>query len=84
MKRREAALASRGAAGIDPMMIKNFPSCCPMVHHDIINDIPEFNKAIMRAYGSLLCLKLPLILTCCPRSTCACYFPGVEQIVPTQ
>jgi hypothetical protein len=54
VKRREAALASRGAAGIDPMMIKNFPSCCPMVHHDIINDIPEYNKGIMRACASPL------------------------------
>ena len=49
VKRREAALASRGAAGIDPMLVKNFPSCCPMVHHDIVNDIPEYNKGIMRA-----------------------------------
>lgn len=62
VKRREAALASRGAAGIDPMMIKNFPSCCPMVHHDIINDIPEYNKAITRA-GFMLFLLTCLGLT---------------------
>jgi hypothetical protein len=47
--RREAALAAQGAGTVDPMLIKNFPSCCPMVHHDIVNDIPEYNKAITRA-----------------------------------
>ena len=32
------------------MTIKNFPPCCPVVHHDIANDIPDFNKNITRAY----------------------------------
>lgn len=47
--RREAALAARGAANLNPMMVKNFPSCCPIVHHDIANDIPANNKNITRA-----------------------------------
>jgi secretory carrier-associated membrane protein len=51
VRRREAALAQRGGAAIDPMLVKNFPSCCPMVHHDIANDIPSYNKNIMRAYA---------------------------------
>lgn len=55
IRRKEIALARRGAAGIDPMLIKNFPPCCPVAHHDITNDIPDFNKNIMRACASPLC-----------------------------
>ena len=68
VKRREAALASRGAAGIDPMMVKNFPSCCPVVHHDIVNDIPEYNKAIMRACAPLCLPHTPSL-----GMLCSCY-----------
>lgn len=49
VRRREAALAAQGLANLNPMMVKNFPRCCPMVHHDIANDIPDHNKNITRA-----------------------------------
>lgn len=52
VRRREVALTRGGGAGVDPMLIKNFPPCCPIVHHDIANDIPDFNKNITRAYAA--------------------------------
>ena len=38
--RREAQL-QRNAAGFNPMLVKNWPRCYPIVHHDISGDIPE-------------------------------------------
>lgn len=51
LRRKEAALATSGG-NVDHRLIANFPPCLPMVHHDIINDIPDYNKGIMRAYGA--------------------------------
>lgn len=50
LRRKEAALAASGGA-VDHRVVANFPPCLPIVHHDIINDIPDYNKAITRAYG---------------------------------
>jgi hypothetical protein len=54
LQRKEAALATAGGA-VDPRLIANFPPCLPLVHHDINNDIPDYNKPIMRAYASSQC-----------------------------
>jgi hypothetical protein len=51
LRRKEAALATAG--GVDHRLIANFPPCLPMVHHDINNDVPDYNKGIMRAYVPL-------------------------------
>lgn len=48
LRRKEAALATTGGT-VDHRLVANFPPCLPMVHHDIINDIPDYNKGIMRA-----------------------------------
>ena len=50
LKRKEAALAANGGT-VDHRAVANFPPCMPLVHHDIINDIPDYNKAITRACG---------------------------------
>ena len=52
LARREAQL-NRGAAGFNPLMVKNFPKCYPIVHHDISNDIPEGKRGITRACAPL-------------------------------
>ena len=46
--RREAQL-QRNAAGFNPMLVKNWPRCYPIVHHDISGDIPEGKRGITRA-----------------------------------
>jgi hypothetical protein len=53
LARREAELQRQGQS-IDPMRVNNWPPCYPILHHDILHDIPKGKRGV-----TCLCVSYP-------------------------